>query len=35
MTNQITTGSIFDDLGFEESEAENLKIRAALMRVIE
>jgi predicted XRE-type DNA-binding protein len=36
MTNHITTGeSIFDDLGFDESEAENLKIRAGLMRSIE
>ena len=30
-----TTGSVFDDLGFSESESANLKIRAALMRVIE
>ena len=28
-------GSVFDDLGFSESESENLKIRAALMRAIE
>lgn len=33
--NHITTGSIFDDLGFNEYESGNLKIRAALMRVIE
>ena len=35
MTEHITKGSIFDDLGFDETEAENLKIRAALMRAIE
>ena len=35
MINHTTTGSIFDDLGFDEPEAENLKIRAALMRSIE
>lgn len=35
MSNHTTTGSIFDDLGFDEAEAENLKIRAALMRNIE
>lgn len=35
MTDHITTGSIFDDLGFNEAEAENLKIRASLMRAIE
>jgi len=35
MIDHITTGSIFDDLGFDEAESENLKIRAALMRVIE
>jgi predicted XRE-type DNA-binding protein len=33
--NRVTTGSILDDLGLEEAEAENLKIRAALMRAIE
>lgn len=33
--NHITTSSVFDDLGFSESESENLKIRAALMRAIE
>lgn len=35
MIEHITTGSIFDDLGFDDAEAENLKIRAALMRAIE
>ena len=35
MTTHITKGSIFDDLGFDEAESENLKIRASLMRVIE
>jgi predicted XRE-type DNA-binding protein len=35
MANHITKGSIVDDLEFSESEAENLKIRAALMRFIE
>lgn len=35
MNNHITTGSVFDDLGFSESESENLKIRASLMRAIE
>ncbi|MDF1684988.1 MAG: XRE family transcriptional regulator [Legionellaceae bacterium] len=35
MKQHETTGSIFDDLGFSNSEAENLKIRAALMRSIE
>lgn len=35
MSNRITTGSIFDDLKFSEAEAENLKIRAGLMRAIE
>lgn len=35
MENHVTNGSVFDDLGFSESEAENLKIRAALMRAIE
>jgi len=35
MENHITTGSVLDDLGFSESEAENLKIRASLMRAIE
>ena len=35
MTTHETKGSIFDDLGFDSTEAENLKIRAALMRAIE
>lgn len=35
MINHITTGNIFDDLGFNEAESENLKIRASLMRSIE
>ena len=35
MSNHVTKGSVFNDLGFNEAEAENLKIRAALMRAIE
>ena len=35
MIEHITTGSIFDDLGFDEAESENLKIRTSLMRSIE
>ena len=35
MIRHTTTGSIFDDLGFDEAEAANLKIRASLMRAIE
>ncbi len=35
MIEHITTGSILNDLGFDDSEAENLKIRASLMRAIE
>ena len=35
MKTHTTTGNIFDDLGFSEVEAENLKIRASLMRAIE
>ena len=35
MIEHTTTGSIFDDLGFDDAEAENLKIRASLMRAIE
>lgn len=35
MTKHVTKGSVFNDLGFDEAEAENLKIRAALMRAIE
>ena len=31
----ITKGSVLDDLGLDAGEAENLKIRAALMRAIE
>lgn len=31
----VTTGSVFDDLDFGKPEAENLKIRAALMRELE
>ncbi len=30
-----TDGSIFDDLGFESTEAENLKIRSRLMCALE
>ena len=35
MSNHVTKGSVFNDLGFNEAEAENLKIRAALMHAIE
>jgi len=35
MKHHVTKGSIFDDLNFEQAEAENLKIRAALMRTLE
>ena len=35
MSNHITKGSVFNDLGFNEAEAQNLKIRASLMRAIE
>ena len=35
MTKHVTKGSVFNDLGFNEAEAENLKIRAALMGAIE
>ncbi len=35
MNSHITKGSVFDDMGFSESEAAHLKIRAALMRAIE
>ena len=35
MKPHVTTGSVFDDLGFNPTEAANLKIRAALMRAIE
>lgn len=35
MIEHTTKGSIFDDLGFDACEAENLKIRASLMQAIE
>lgn len=35
MKPHVTKGSIFDDLGLSSAEANNLKIRAALMRSIE
>ena len=35
MKPHVTAGNVFDDLGFDEAEAANLKIRAALMRAIE
>ena len=35
MKPHVTKGSVFDDLGFNEAEAANLKIRAALMHAIE
>lgn len=35
MKPHVTEGSVFDDLGFDQAEAANLKIRAALMRAIE
>lgn len=35
MKPHVTTGSVFDDLGFDAAEATNLKIRAALMHAIE
>ncbi len=31
-SNHITKGSIFDDLGFSNEQAENLKVRAKLMQ---
>lgn len=34
MTNEITTGSVFDDLGLEPGAAELLKIKAALFDTI-
>lgn len=34
MTNQVTTGSIFDDLGLDPGEAEQLKLKAALFDTI-
>lgn len=33
--NNVTKGSVFDDLGFSKEEAKNLKIRAALMRALD
>ncbi len=35
MIQHTTKGNVFDDLGFDQTEAENLKIRASLMRAIE
>lgn len=35
MKPHVTKGGVFDDLGFNNTEASNLKIRAALMRAIE
>jgi len=35
MKPHVTKSSVFDDLGFDEAEAANLKIRAALMHGIE
>ena len=35
MKHHVTKGSIFDDLGFDQAESANLKIRSALMRAIE
>ncbi len=35
MNDHVTYGSVFDDLGFDPAEAENLKIRAVLMQTIE
>lgn len=35
MKPHVTEGSVFDDLGFDATEASNLKIRAALMLAIE
>lgn len=31
----VTSGSVFDDLGFDAATAANLKIRASLMRAVE
>lgn len=33
--NHVSTGSVFDDLGFSKEEAQNLKIRATLMRALD
>ena len=30
-----SSGNVFEDLGFEDAEAENLKLRAQLMRELE
>jgi predicted XRE-type DNA-binding protein len=35
MIEHTTTGSVFDNLGFDEAETAHLKIRASLMRAIE
>lgn len=35
MKHHTTKGSVFDDLGFDQATAANLKIRSALMRAIE
>ncbi len=34
MITHVTEGNIFDDLGFEPEEAENLKMRAELMSAL-
>lgn len=34
MADKVTTDNIFEDLGFSSVEAENLKVRAQLMRAI-
>lgn len=34
MNQHVTKGNIFDGLNFNKAEAENLKVRAALMSVI-
>lgn len=35
MSSHVTKGSVFDELGFDAAETQNLKIRAVLMRAIE
>lgn len=35
MKPHVTKGSVFEDLGFDQADAVNLKIRAALMNAIE
>lgn len=35
MSPHITTGSVFDDLGFSPAEANSLKIRALLMNILD